>query len=128
MDIVQILTVVLLVSASAVCIALIYYLNKIVKSVQSINLDITELSANLKPLLQSTTELSDNLNKMTSSATEQLNISKSIVSDFRESADRILNIENRIRSGVEDAVMPLVKNLHAVGVGVESFWRNFKNK
>ena len=128
MDIVQILTIVLIVSASALCIALIFYLNKIVKSVQSVNNDIHELSANLKPLIRSTIELSDNLNKITSDAKDQLKISRSIISDFRERADKILNIENKIRSGVEDAVMPFVKNLHAIGIGFESFWRNFKNK
>jgi uncharacterized protein YoxC len=128
MDIVQILTIVLIVSASALCIALIFYLNKIVKSVQSVNNDIHELSANLKPLIQSTLELSDNLNKITSDAKDQLKISRSIISDFRERADKILSIENKIRSGVEDAVMPFVKNLHAIGIGFESFWRNFKNK
>jgi len=128
MDIVQILTIVLIVSASALCIALIFYLNKIVKSVQSVNNDIHELSANLKPLIQSTLELSDNLNKITFDAKDQLKISRSIISDFRERADKILSIENKIRSGVEDAVMPFVKNLHAIGIGVESFWRNFKNK
>jgi uncharacterized protein YoxC len=128
MDIVQILTIVLIVSASALCIALIFYLNKMVKSVQSVNNDIHELSANLKPLIQSTLELSDNLNKITSDAKDQLKISRSIISDFRERADKILSIENKIRSGVEDAVMPFVKNLHAIGIGVESFWRNFKNK
>ena len=128
MDIVQILTTVLIVSATALCIALIFYLNKIVKSVQSVNSDIHELSSNLKPLIRSTLELSDNLNKITSDAKDQLKISKSIISDFRERADKILSIENKIRSGVEDAVMPFVKNLHAISVGVESFWRNFKNK
>jgi uncharacterized protein YoxC len=128
MDIVQILTTVLIVSATALCIALIFYLNKIVKSVQSVNSDIHELSANLKPLIRSTLELSDNLNKITSDAKDQLKISKSIISDFRERADKILSIENKIRSGVEDAVMPFLKNLHAIGIGFESFWRNFKNK
>jgi len=128
MDIIQILTVVLIVSASALCIALIYYLNKIVKSVQSINRDMNELSANLKPLIQSATELSDHIYKITSEAKDQLRISRSILSDFRERADKLLSIENKIRSGVEDAVMPFVKNLNAVGKGVETFWRNFKNK
>jgi len=128
MDTVQILTIILIVSASALCIALIYYLNKIVKSVQSINKNINELSANLKPLINSATELSDNMNKITYEAKDQLRISRSILSDFRERADKILSIEDKIRSGVEDAVMPFVKNLHAVGKGVESFWRNFKNK
>jgi archaellum component FlaC len=128
MDIIQILTVVLIVSASALCIALIYYLNKIVKSVQSINRDMNELAANLKPLIQSATELSDHIFKITSEAKDQLRISRSILSDFRERADKLLSIENKIRSGVEDAVMPFVKNLNAVGKGVETFWRNFKNK
>ncbi len=128
MDVTEIFTTLLLLSASALCIALIIYLNKIVKSVQSINTNIHELSANIKPLIQTSIELSDNLNKMTSKATEQLDISKSIVSDFRERADRLLSIEDKIRSGVEDAVMPFVKNLNAVGKGVETFWRNFKNK
>ncbi len=128
MNITEVFTIVLLLSASALCIALIFYLQKIVKSVQSINTNIHDLSANLKPLIQTSIELSENLNKMTSSATEQLNISKSIVSDFRERADKLLSIEDKIRSGVEDTVMPFVKNLHAVGKGFESFWRNFKNK
>ena len=128
MDTIQILTIVLIVSASALCIALIYYLNKIVKSVQSINRNMNELSANLKPLIHSTTELSESLNKFTSEAKDQLRISRSILSDFRDRADKLLNIEDKIRSGVEDAVMPFLKNLHAVGKGVESFWRNFKNK
>jgi len=39
-----------------------------------------------------------------------------------------LSIENKLRSGIEDAVMPFINNLHAIGKGVESFWRNFKNK
>ncbi len=128
MSITEILTIILLLSASALCIALILYLKKIVKSVQSINTNISEFSANIKPLIQTSIELSDNLNKMTTKATEQLDISKSIVNDFRERADRLLGIEDKIRSGVEDAVMPFIKNLSAVGKGIETFWRNFKNK
>jgi len=128
MDTIQILTIVLIVSASALCIALIYYLNKIVKSVQSINKDINELSTNLKPLIKSYTELSDSLNKISSETKDQFRISRSILNDFRDRADKLLSIEDKIRSGVEDAVMPLFKNLNAVGKGVETFWRNFKNK
>ncbi|HEX9253292.1 MAG TPA: hypothetical protein VF870_13685 [Ignavibacteriaceae bacterium] len=128
MDTVQILTVVLIICASALCIALIYYINKIVKSVQSINKDLNELSSNLRPLLLSSTELFETLNKFTSEAKDQLRISKSILNDFRDRADKLLSIEDKIRSGVEDTVMPLVKNMQAVGKGVETFWRNFKNK
>lgn len=125
---IQILMVILILSAALLCIALIYYLNKIVKSVQSVNSDIKELSSNLKPLIQSTLTLSDSLNRITSDVKDQLHVTKSIVVDLRERADKVLNLESRIRSSFEDAVMPFVQNLHAIGRGVETFWRNFKNK
>ena len=128
MGITEILNIILIASASALCIALIYYLNQIVKSVQSINTNIKELTSEIKPLIQSTLELSEKLNQITNETKSQLQISKSIISDFRERADKVLNMESKIRSGIEVAVMPLVQNLHALSKGVETFWRNFKNK
>ncbi len=128
MDVVQIFTVILIASASALCIALIFYLNKVVKSVQSVDNNIKELAASLKPLIQSSLELSENLSRITSDAKEQLKISRSVINDVRERADRILNFESKVRTGIEDAIMPLVNNLNAIGKGIDTFWRSFKSK
>jgi len=128
MNLTEILTVILLISASALCIALIYFIYQIVKSVQSISLNIEEFSFKLHPLIESTLELSEKLNHITYEVESQLQISKSIFSDIRAQADKILNIETKIRSGIEDAVIPLGKNLHAVGKGIDAFWRRFRNK
>jgi hypothetical protein len=91
-------------------------------------MNIEEFSFKLNPLIQSTLELSEKLNRITSEVELQLQISKSIFSDIRVQADKILNIETKIRNGIENAVIPLVKNLHAIGNGVESFWRSYRNK
>ena len=128
MNITEILTVILIISASALCIALIYFLYQIVKSVHSISLNLEELSFKLTPLIQSALELSEKLIHITNKVESQLQISKSLVSDIREHADKILDIEIKIRNGIEDAIMPLIKNFHAAGKGVESFWRSFRNK
>lgn len=128
MDAVQIFLIILIASASALCIALIFYLNRIVKSVQSVNQNVEELTASLKPLIQSSLELSENLSHITSDAKDQLRISRSVINDVRERADKILNFENKIRTGLEDAIIPLVNNLNAVGKGIETFWRSFKSK
>jgi len=128
MNVTEILTVILLISASALCIALIYFMYQIAKSVHSISLNIEEFSFKLNPLIQSTFELSEKLNHITYEVESQLQISKSIFSDIRERADKILNIETKIRNGVVDAVIPAVKNLYALGKGVESFWKSFRNK
>ncbi len=128
MNTIEILTVILLISASALCVALIYYVQQIVKSVHSISADIQGLSYKLNPLIESTFVLSGKLTRITNEAESQLQISKSIVSDVRDRADKILNIESEIRNRVEDTVMPIVKNISAVSIGVGAFWRKFRNK
>lgn len=95
---------------------------------QSVDNNIKELAASLKPLIQSSLELSENLSKITSDAKEQLKISRSVINDVRERADRILNFESKVRTGIEDAIMPLVNNLNAIGKGIDTFWRSFKSK
>jgi hypothetical protein len=128
MDTIEILTVILLISASALCVALIYYIYQIVKSVHSISADIQGLSYRLNPLIELTFVLSGKLTHITDEAESQLQISKSIVSDIRDRADKILNIETKIRNWVEDTVIPIVKNINAVGVGVGAFWKKLRNK
>ena len=128
MDTIEILTVIALISVSALCVALIYYIYQIVKSVHSISAEIQGLSYRLNPLIESTFVLSGKLSHITDEAESQLQISKSIVSDIRDRADKILNMETKIRNQVEDTVMPIVKNINAVGAGVGAFWRKLRNK
>ncbi len=110
MDLTEILTVILLILASALCLALIYFLYQIVKSVHSISLNIEEFSLKLNPLIESTIKLSEKLIHIINKVESQLLISGSIVSDIRENVDKILNVETKIRNGIEYAVMPSKKN------------------
>jgi len=128
MNTIEILTVILLISASALSIALIYLIYQIVKSVHSISADIKGLSFKLSPLLQSTFVLSEKLAHVTDEAESQLQISKSIVSDIRDRADKILNVETKIRNGLVDAIVPVINNFQALRKGISTFWRNLKSK
>ena len=128
MNLTEILTVILLISTSALCIALIYFLYQIVKSVHSVSANIQGLSSQLDPLIHSTLLLSEKLTHTANEAESQLQISRSLVSDIKVRADKILNIESKILNGIEDVAMPLVKNFHALGKGIKSFWRNYRNK
>ena len=128
MDTIEILTIILLISASALCIALIYYVRLIVKSVHSVSTDIQGLSYKLNPILKSTFVLSEKLTHITDETESQLQISKSIVSDIRDRADKILNIESKIRGRIEDAVVPLLTNFQALRNGISSFWKTLKGK
>lgn len=126
MNTIEILTIIMLTSASALCIALIYYIYKIAKSVNSISSDIKGVSFKLSPILQSTFVLSEKLAHVTDVAESQLQISKSIVNDIRDRADIILNIESKIRGGIEDTAIPLLRNFRALRKGFDSFWKTLR--
>jgi len=128
MNVIETLTIVLLISTSMLCIALIYFLYKINKSVHSISLNIQGVSIKLIPLVESTLDLSKRITHITNGIESQLQISKSIIIDIRDRVDKYLNAEAIIRTGIVDAAMPIVKNINAIGIGLNSFWRKFKNK
>ncbi len=126
MELTEILTVILLISASVLCIALIYFVYRIVKSVHSIRIDLESFSTKLNPLIESMLISSEKIIHISNEVDSQLQMSRSMISSVREHADKILNVETRIRSGIENAVMPIIKKVNAVGIGVSSFWKSYK--
>ncbi|MCW8814224.1 MAG: hypothetical protein OQK65_11900 [Chlorobium sp.] len=128
MDTIEILTVILLISASALSLALIYFVYKFVKSVRSIGTAIKALSDKLTPILKSTFVFLEKLTRITDEVESQLQISKSVVSDIRDHTDKILNVETKIRNGISDAAVPLLNNFRAIRKGISSFWKTLKSK
>ncbi len=126
MDTIEILTVILLISASTLSLALIYFVYKFVKSVRSIGADIKALSDKLIPILKSTFAFLEKLTHITDEVESQLQISKSIVGDIRDHTDKILNVETKIRNGISDAAVPLLNNFQAISKGISSFWKTLK--
>ncbi|MCJ7553630.1 MAG: hypothetical protein MUO34_07075 [Ignavibacteriaceae bacterium] len=125
--IVDIFIIILLIAASAVCIALLYGLKKIIQSVSMLQKDINELSTSLKPLIESTQLLTENINQITEETKSQLNVSKSIINDVRYRADKILDLENKVRDGMENAVMPFINSLSAIRKAFDAFWKRYNN-
>lgn len=128
MDIIQVLTALLLLSAAMLCIALIIYFKKIVGSMLELEKEIKDLNSTLKPLISSTLELTKNLNEVSEAAKKQLQVSKTILDDIRYRVDKVLELEEKVRDGIDYAVTPLIQNLSAIGKGIETFWRKFKER
>jgi uncharacterized protein YoxC len=126
MNVVTVLNVILLISASSLCIALIYYLYKITRSFEEIKNDVKELASEMKPLIASTTELSERLSNITLEARGQMQMTRDMVMNVKHRVNMILGFEERIRRGIEEPVLGLVKNFSAVVNGVNAFWNSYK--
>ncbi|HMU43685.1 MAG TPA: hypothetical protein PKA80_10315 [Ignavibacteriaceae bacterium] len=128
MDTTSVFLIILLISASALCIALIVYIARITKSVNKIEKRISDLTTDLNPLINSARDLSDKLSALTDEINSQIYISKEVVNNVKDSVDKIISFEENIRRGLEEPVMGLLKNLSAIFNGVNSFWSTYKNQ
>lgn len=125
---VDILIVVLIIAATALCIALIYYIWKISNAINAMQKDINELSKNLNPLIISTNKISDNLKEITGNAKAHVDISKNVVLSIKERVDTILNFEDKVRRGIEGPVMSFIKEITALNNGLNTFLSYFRKK
>lgn len=128
MDTTSVFLIILLISASALCIALIVYISRITKSINKIEKKISDLTTDLNPLINSARDLSDKLATLTDEINSQIYLSKEVVNNVKDSVDKIISFEENIRRGLEEPVMGLLKNLSAIFNGVNSFWSTYKNQ
>ncbi|HEY6905903.1 MAG TPA: hypothetical protein VI230_00460 [Ignavibacteriaceae bacterium] len=125
MDIVNIFYIILLISASILCIGLVFYLNRITNSIKDIENRFNDLSNELKPLITAATELSEKLNYLSGEVKGQIGIIKGTISKVTDRVDKILSLEEQFREGLERPIFGLLKNLSAVSNGINTFWKTF---
>jgi uncharacterized protein YoxC len=126
MQIISYFYILLLVSASGLCIALIIMMNRITSSVKEIEIDIKDLSSQIKPLIASTTNLSEKLIYLSEEAKQPVAIAKDIMYDIKDRVDVILTFEEKIRTGVEGPVFKLLSSILGLNSGISAFWKTYK--
>ena len=128
MELVNIFYIILLASSSGLCIALIIYLYRITRSVNKIELDIKDLTRQIKPLIASTTNLSEKLNFISDEAKQPIIIVKEVVEDIKDRIDVILEFEEKLRKGVEGPLTKLLNSISGISNGINAFWDSYKRR
>ena len=128
MEIANIFYVLLLASASGLCIALIFFLYKITKSVKNIETDISDLTQQIKPLIASTINLSEKLKFISDEAKQPIIIVRDIVEDIKDRINAILEFEEKLRKGVEGPLSKLLNSLSGISNGINAFWDTYKKR
>ena len=128
MELVNIFYIILLASSSGLCIALIIYLYRITRSVSKIEIDIKDLTDQIKPLIASTTNLSEKLNIISDEAKQPIIIVKEVVEDIKDRIDVILEFEEKLRKGVEGPLSKLLNTVSGISNGINAFWDSYKRR
>ncbi len=128
MNVVSVFSVILLVCASVLCIALIVFLSRITKTIKAIQYEINDISTGMKPFIASATNLTEKLNQITDSADDQIETVKRMVGKVNDRVDTLLLLEEKIRSGFEGPALDIIKTLSAFANGVSAFWNVLRRK
>lgn len=121
----EIFQVILYLSASALCVALIVYLKKLTDSVQQMQKDLGELTNKFEPLIDSLQTLSDTLQHTSSEVNEQLDKTGWIIDQVKMRLESLFSFEEKVKESLESPVDKLLTNLTALKGGVLAFFRAF---
>jgi uncharacterized protein YoxC len=125
MELVNIFYIILLASAWGLCIALIISLYRITRSVGRIEIDIRDLTNQIKPLIASTTNLSEKLNFISDEAKQPIIIVKEVIEDIKDRIDVILDFEEKLRKGVEGPLSKFLNTLSGISNGLKAFGNSY---
>ncbi len=128
MTVETVFTILLMVCASALCVALVVYIGRITKSIKEIEIDMKDISLQLKPLIASTTNLSEKLNKLSEEAKKPISAINDIAEDIKDRVDTVLAFEEKLREGIEEPASRLIRSLSAIANGVNAFWNAYRRR
>ncbi|MDR3628107.1 MAG: DUF948 domain-containing protein [Ignavibacteriaceae bacterium] len=128
MNFIAVFYVILLISASVLCIALVVFLSRISKTVKEIEIEIKELTFEMKPLFASAMNLSEKLNQLSDFVDDQLLVTNNIITKVSDVVDTVLNFEEKLRSGLEGPVLDFVKGFSAISNGISTFWKVYRRR
>jgi len=126
MNVIDILLIILILSASALCIFLIFHLKKLVDHVEAVRKDVHELVEKTTPVLENLNDVTRRANRVVS---EVENYWYEIDSSIKKVRERISGLTSLKRyTDAENPVSELIKNVKALTKGFVAFWQAIKHR
>jgi uncharacterized protein YoxC len=101
----EILKLVLLFSASALCIYLIVVLVRFKAFLQVLQIELIDLNKNLKPILENINTVTDKLRLIATKVEDQVDIIHGVFLAFRRITENITRLEERFQQRLEEPLM-----------------------
>ncbi|MBI3006035.1 MAG: hypothetical protein HYY49_11575 [Ignavibacteriales bacterium] len=119
----QVVQMVALISASALCVYLIITLVKLNDLFGMLQKDLGEISRNAKPVFENLNVITEKLKSISTKVDEQANMFRDSMESFRMLAENVLEFERRIEQRVEE---PIIRVTSILGGLVDRFTSLFR--
>ncbi|MCX6170722.1 MAG: hypothetical protein NTX65_15380 [Ignavibacteriales bacterium] len=126
MTLIDILLIILILSASVLCIFAIIYLKRITENVEAVTKDVHEFVETASPVIEKLGDATNKVNRIVSEVEyywDEIDIS---IKKIRERISGLTSLKNY--RDVEYPAKDLIKNIKAFTKGASAFWNAFKRR
>jgi hypothetical protein len=109
-------------SAAALCVYLIYVLSRLNGVLILFQRDFSEITKNLKPILENLNIVADRLKSITAKVDDQVILFKSSLESFKALADNVVSFENRVQERLEEPIIRVTSLIGAFVGRILSFF------
>lgn len=120
---VDIFIVILLLSASVLCIYLVYTLKKLTESIKVMQNDIDKLVSSTLPVLENINEVSEKALRLVSLAEHQVNSLQTRLENLKSNFQPLFSFS---KPGAQNSVTEFITNLRAISKGIITFVKELK--
>lgn len=124
MTIINLLLIVLILSASTLCVYLIFSLKKLLKEVEAVRSDIHGFIEKANPVLENLAEVTNKANRIVSEAENYWDELDGSIKRLKQKVSDITSF--KVFRDAENPADGLVKNLRALYKGASAFWQAFR--
>jgi pilus assembly protein TadC len=119
----DIFTLLLLFSASVLCLMLVYFFLRIARSIEALERDFKKMSDQMTPLLESLNNLSRAMKSLAEEVRGQLDKTNWIIDEVKAKVEGLLYLETKIKESLEHPAQSLLSTLQTIKKGVSSLFK-----
>jgi uncharacterized protein YoxC len=119
----QVVQMVALISAAALCVYLIITLVKLNDFLGMLHRDLSDISRTAKPVFENLQVVTEKLRSITTKIDEQAEMFRASLESFRMLADNVLEFERRVEQRVEEPIIRVTSILGGLVDRVTSIFR-----
>ena len=126
MTVIDVLLIILIIAAIALCIFVIVYLGKLNRQFDTLQKEVKQIVDSTVPLLNNLNEVTSKANRIVSEAENYWDEVDRSIKKIKEKASELTSL-SRFRNE-DNPTKDLIRNLRALFKGVSIFWREFNRK
>lgn len=109
-------------SAASLCVYLIVVLSRLNRVLEVFQRDFSDITRNLKPILENLNIVADRLKSITAKIDDQVILFKGSLESFKALADNVVNFEARVQESLEEPIIRVTSLLGAFVGRILSFF------